>query len=238
MKTRKTSFGFIMLRHVNSAQTDEYWKLAYESIRKYYSNLIVIIDDNSNHFLTSMSMKNVIVLQSEYPGSGELLPYYYYSKYKWFDQAVILHDSVFINKKINFQVHTYKFLWEFTEHKYDVPSKEKKLIRVLKNHDELMDLYETKQWKGCFGAMMAVNHSFLSQVDKLYDFSKLLPLVKTRDDRKGLERVIACMFQTRGTAVSIFGNIFKYGTDPFKYNYQDLMKRRSSLPVIKIWSGR
>ncbi len=238
MKTRKASFGFILLRHVNSEQSNEYWKIAYESIRKYYSNLIVIIDDNSNDFLTPMTMKNVIVIQSEYPGRGELLPYYYYSKHKWFDQAVILHDSVFINKKIDFHVHSYKFLWEFTEHKYNEPSKEKNLIRALNNHDELIELYETKQWKGCFGVMMVVQHSFLKQLDKQYDLSKLLPLVKKRNDRKGLERVIACMFQTKRTAVSMFGDIFNYGYKPFYYSYKDYLKKKQNLPVIKLWSGR
>jgi hypothetical protein len=50
MKTRKASIGFIILRHVNSEESDHYWKSAYESIRKYYSNPIVIIDDNSSVF--------------------------------------------------------------------------------------------------------------------------------------------------------------------------------------------
>ena len=238
MKTRKASLGFILLRHVNSEQSNEYWKLAYASIRKYYTNPIVIIDDNSTDFLTPMPMKNTIVIQSEYPARGELLPYYYYAKHKWFDQAVIIHDSVFINKKIDFHVHNYKFLWEFTEHKYDVPLKEKKLIRALKNHEELMDLYETKQWKGCFGAMMIIRHTFLKQVDKQYDLSRLIPLIQTRDDRKRLERVIACMFQTKATAVSILGNIFDYGSNPFYYSFKDYLKRKPTLPIIKVWSGR
>ncbi len=172
-------------------------------------------------------MKNTIVIQSEYPGRGELLPYYYYSKHKWFDQAVILHDSVFINKKIDFHVHSYKLLWEFTKHEHDVPSKEKKLIRALKNHEELLTLYETKQWKGCFGCMMIVRHSFLKELNRMYDFSRLLSLVKNREDRKGLERVIACMFQTKGTAVSMLGNIIVYGNDPFYYSYQDYLKKKT-----------
>jgi len=241
MKTRKTSFGFILLRHVNSKESDNYWKSAYESIRKYYSNPIVIIDDNSNSFLTSIPMKNTIVLQSEYPGRGELLPFYYYIKHKWFDQAVILHDSAFINKKIDFHVHSYKILWEFTKHQYDKPLKEKQLIHALKNNEELLALYETKQWKGCFGCMMIVRHSFLKELNRTYDFSRLLPLVKNREDRKGLERVIACMFQTKGTAVSMLGDIIVYGIKPFTYSYLDYINRYSNsdfFPIIKVWSGR
>ena len=39
-------FGFIILRHVNSKQTDYYWKECYRCIRKLYpTQKIVIIDD-------------------------------------------------------------------------------------------------------------------------------------------------------------------------------------------------
>ena len=47
MKTRKSSFGFILLRHVNSEKTNFYWQECYKCIRKYYSNKIIIIDDSS-----------------------------------------------------------------------------------------------------------------------------------------------------------------------------------------------
>ena len=46
--TDKT-FGFIILRHVNSSITNTYWIRCYDSIRKYYpENTILIIDDNSD----------------------------------------------------------------------------------------------------------------------------------------------------------------------------------------------
>jgi len=238
MKTRKASFGFIVLRHVNSEESNEFWKNSYHCIRKYYSNLIVIIDDNSNEYLTPMPMKNVIVINSEYPGRGELLPYYYYSKHKWFNQAVILHDSAFINKKIDFHVNSYNFLWEFTMHRADKPHMERPLIKALKNNEGLSELYESGQWKGCFGVMMVVNHSLLKEIDKQYDLSRLLPLIKNREDRMALERVIACLFQTKGAAVSMFGDIFKYGDRPFFYKYKNYLRRKPLLPIVKVWVGR
>lgn len=33
-----TTFGFIILRHVNSKDIDKYWKFSYESIIKILSN--------------------------------------------------------------------------------------------------------------------------------------------------------------------------------------------------------
>ena len=42
--------GFIILRHVNNVQTNNYWNHCYNCIRKYYPEfLILIIDDNSNN---------------------------------------------------------------------------------------------------------------------------------------------------------------------------------------------
>jgi hypothetical protein len=46
---------------------------------------------------------NVIVLESQHKGRGELLPYYYFLKNKFFENAVIIHDSVFIHKRIQFE---------------------------------------------------------------------------------------------------------------------------------------
>ena len=82
-------FGFIIIRHVNSELTDNYWITNIKHIRKYYKNKIVIIDDNSDKtYLNNMDapMDNVEVILSEFPKRGELLPYYYlYTKKKCLD---------------------------------------------------------------------------------------------------------------------------------------------------------
>ena len=47
--------GFIILRHVNSELTNQYWIYCYQSIRKYPEQSILIIDDNSNYqYITPM----------------------------------------------------------------------------------------------------------------------------------------------------------------------------------------
>lgn len=40
------------------------------------------------------------VVHSEYAGRGELLPYVYYLKYRIADRVVILHDSVFLTRRV------------------------------------------------------------------------------------------------------------------------------------------
>jgi nucleoside-diphosphate-sugar epimerase len=43
------SYGFIILRHVNSELTNEYWNECVRCIRRFYPlRKIVVIDDNSN----------------------------------------------------------------------------------------------------------------------------------------------------------------------------------------------
>ena len=69
---------------------------------------IVIVDDNSNYeyVKSEFDYKNIEIIQSEFPGRGELLPYYYLLKYKFFKNAVIIHDSVFFHKRIPFEKFT------------------------------------------------------------------------------------------------------------------------------------
>jgi hypothetical protein len=228
--------GFIILRHVNSQLTNTYWIHCYNSIRKYYpENKILIIDDNSNYeFITNKNLYKTTIIKSEFPGRGELLPYYYYIHNKLFDIAVILHDSVFINQYIDFTVDDYKILWNF-EHDWDKIKEETKLINAF-NNKELKTFYENKQlWKGCFGGMCVITHDYLSSIHKKYDFSKLLMHILNRKNRCNFERVIACLLQQGGENKTLFGDIHVYCPWGVKFNQRD---RYTHLPLIKVWSGR
>ena len=123
------SYGFIITRHVNSKQTNKYWNHCVKLIRTIYPlKQIIIIDDNSNQNYVSSEHKysNLTIIQSEYFQRGELLPYIYYLKYKWFPNAVIIHDSLFFHLKIHFEklsVHYKKYrdglnILEFTKDEY------------------------------------------------------------------------------------------------------------------------
>jgi hypothetical protein len=234
------SFGFIILRHVNKREVDNYWKLSYESVRKYYpENEILIIDDNSNYdFLDAeyeKSLYKTTIIKSEYHARGELLPYYYYLHNKLFDIAVIIHDSVFINSEIDLNVDKYKLLWEF-EHNWDRSQDEIKMMEYLDNSNELIEFYSKKHlWKGCFGGMAIITYDYLQEVNNKYDLSKLLPHIKTRGDRMTFERIIACVLQKNHKKECLLGNIHRYCKWGIRYNE---MQKYNNLPVIKIWSGR
>jgi len=235
------TIGFIILRHVNSFKTNQYWIHCYDCIRKYYpENSIVIIDDTSNQeFITPKELYKTIIINSVYPRRGEYLPYYYYLYNKFFDISVILHDSTFINKYIDFYVDNYKMLWSF-EHTWDQIEDETNMIKILcddNNNDELLQFYQDKtRWKGCFGAMSVIRHDFLVNINKKYKLDKLLDFILTRFNRCSFERVIACLLQKEDDKVNVlFGNIHEYmnwGTD---FDQRD---DYSHLPLIKVWSGR
>ena len=99
------TFGFILSRHVNSELTNRYWNTCVSHLNAIYPNTsIIIIDDNSNPLFlkTAEEYKNITIVESEYPRRGELLPYYYFYKNKYFDNAIIIHDSVFFQCKLSF----------------------------------------------------------------------------------------------------------------------------------------
>jgi len=228
--------GFIMLRHVNSEVTNKYWIHCYDCIRTFYpENIIVIIDDNSKQeYITEKELYKTAIVKSEYPGRGELLPYYYYAQYKWFDYAVILHDSVFINYPIHFNVKKYKLLWEF-EHHWDQIEDETNMVNQF-NDPDLMAFYENKSlWKGCFGCMSVITHDYLAEVNQSYPLSKLLPLVTTRFNRCSFERVIACLLQKNEGKETLLGNIHEYCPWGIHFDQKNLF---SHLPLIKVWTGR
>ena len=230
------SVGFIMLRHVDSEITDNYWKKCYDCIRSHHpENRIVIIDDNSNfEFLTHKKLYKTITIHGDYSGRGELLPYYYFLNNKLFDIAVILHDSVFLNKPIDLNVYKYRFLWSFN-HKWDKPKDEEELINIY-NDLELRQFYkDKKKWKGFFGGMSIITHDYLTFVNSQYDISKLLGIVLTRKNRMSLERVLACIFifcSRKKSYVSTFEDSAK-ATTPIFGDIEDYWDYKNEIGLIR-----
>ena len=232
--------GFIVLRHVNGEQTNAYWNHCYDCIRRHYPEYpILIVDDNSNYeYINERTLYKTTIINSEYHGRGELLPYYYYLHNKLFDTAVIIHDSVFINRYIDMNVSKYKIIFEFEHDWGDQIEDETKMINLF-NDKELLDFYENKDlWKGCFGCMSIITHDYLTYINTKYDISKLLDHVLTRYNRCSFERVIACLLQKHEKLETLLGSLHDYcrycrwGT-PFeeKDDY-------THLPLTKIWTGR
>ncbi len=237
---------FIILRHVNSHLTNNYWKESYKCIRKFYPDIkIVIIDDNSNKkYLNDddIILTNVEIINSEFPARGELLPYYYLYKKQLAKKAIIIHDSIFIQKKIKFEdVKDVKFLWHHG-HYFDNIKDEKKQLLSLNNSDSLRKLYDNKNgWLLSCGVMSVIEYDFLKQMELKYNFFNLLNVVKTRHDRMCLERIFGLV--CHALKPELFKNPSIYGIQHENsytfYNYMyDTINKELKKPIVKVFTGR
>ena len=252
------NYGFIITRHVNSETTNKYWNHSIQCIRRFYpKKKIVIIDDNSNqeYVKQDFDYKNIEIIQSEYHGRGELLPYYYYFKNRFFNNAIIIHDSVFFHRRIHFEkLNNIKVLpfWYF---KKDIENIQNaiNIASVLNNNfyikkklsfnDNVISLNHDK-WYGCFGVQSYINLDFLTFITNKYNLFSLLNVVKCRADRCSLERIFGIIFLNENPILlkhkSLLGNIFNYHIWGYTYeNYEsDLKLNKIHHPIIKIWTGR
>ncbi len=251
------SFGFIIIRHVSGEGTNTLWKESYKSIRRFYKKTpILIVDDNSNQEIVnkpddSLKLKNCKIVNGEFPKRGELLAYYYFWKLKPFEKAVIIHDSVFINRFIDFsKLGEFRKLWKF-QHHWNTPENEIPIIKSLTNNSSLIKVYQDKsKWEGCFGMMTVISYNMIETLQKKYNFpNKLIPIINTRDKRMALERIIGLLQSIHGETPTLFGDIHtfiqrNYGLFGFDgwscYFLPHYMEKKylEGIPIVKVWSAR
>ena len=177
-------------------------------------------------------------------------------KNKYFDNAVILHDSVFFHKRIPFEALN-KFnvlpLWYFNPDKENIGNT-LRLAMTLNNYnfiekklllnDNVIGMPHSK-WYGCFGSQSYINYNFLLGLNNIYNITNLVRSVKNRADRCCLERIIGCIFFTQDKNLfktkALFGDIMLYqkwcGYSFDKY-MSDLKKGTIPKAVVKVWTGR
>ena len=134
--------------------------------------------------------------------------------------------------------------------------RETKIISSLKNNENILKLHKSRLWKGCFGCMSFINHDFLKKLDDKHSLSNMLELVMCREDRKAVERVIACILLSDNFSqvlkgkltyihfikkylnyktISYQGEIHRYCRWGIRFEELEKMKH---LPIVKIWYGR
>ncbi len=256
------NYGFIITRHVRCEQTNRYWNNNVKLLRILYpNNQIIIIDDDSNYqFVKAENIyDNTTIIQSEYPKRGELLPYIYYLKYKWFPSAVILHDSVFLHKHFPFNklICPVISLWH---HPYDAADLQRNILHMisyLKNHYVLLKKlnannniisinhhkFTNDKFNLCFGAQCYIQLDFLLLLQEKYNIINLVNVIHNRTDRMVLERIMGLLFslENNNSSTSLFGKILKHHLT-FKYSYSNYLHdcKNNRIPhnAVKIWTGR
>lgn len=232
------SFVFVILRHVRNENDNLLWKRCYNSIREFYLDTpIIIIDDNSRIHIPDEGIANTIVIRSEYPGAGELLPYYYFHKYRWSNKMIFLHDSMILKRAFRDSEldNSVKFHWHFETHIYDNTSRINNLLLNLCHGDLLVNYNNENKnsWNGCFGVASMIDLTILDHIQNKYLFLDLLiDKIKCREDRMALERIFAILLFkelliNKGSC-SNFGDIFNYSGNTSTYQGA----------ILKTWHGR
>jgi len=256
-----SNYGFIIIRHVNSEKTNHYWNQSVKLIRTFYPlRQIVIIDDNSNQEFVKADCdyNNLTIIQSEYPKRGELLPYIYYLKYKWFPNAIIIHDSLFIHKRIPFETFSMPVvpLWHHIYDKENVGNILRLasslrnngvlLRKISKNEEMVLNLGITNEkFNLCFGGQCYIKLGFLELLENKYGITNLVNVVHCRADRCSLERILGLLFCQEYPKLikikSLFGDIMR-SPRAFSYNYdnysEDFKRKKVINPFVKVWTGR
>lgn len=245
------SYVFVILRHIRSPLDNQLWTSSYQSIRKFYTNPIIIIDDNSQINTVNGNLINTEVIQSEYNGAGEILPYYYFLKHKWADRMIFLHDSMFLNRPFTNKELSglIRFHWHFNSTESINMSKINMYLSILRNNEGLLTYTKSNQsWKGCFGGATIVDFEIVEHLEKKYNFFSTLTLsIKSRKDRETFERLLGIVVYYEKMIeepCSNFGLITQYPNAFESYN-NDLLKTNQlvsnvnyNTAILKVWRGR
>ena len=266
------NYGFIISRHVNSDKTNKYWNECVRCIQKFHYGIpIVIIDDNSNYDFVKVDTEsgkdyeNVTIVQSEFIKRGELLPYYYFWKNHYWENAVIIHDSVFIQNRIPYITLKVNVLplWHFggihrNENQYlcsKIAGYLKNNIRVKQmihyNNNDLSNSMcinsKKDNWNGVFGVQSYIKYNFLNSLQEKYAIFNMLKCIQSRADRCCLERIMGIIFFLEDPTVrsipSLFGSITnviaKYGEISYDKHIEIIKKNgKANSPYVKVWTGR
>jgi hypothetical protein len=246
------SYVFVILRNISTSRDNDLWMSSYQSIRKFYTNKIVIIDDNSAINTVNGRLINTEVIQSEYNGAGEILPYYYFLMNKWADTMIFFHDSMFLHRPFtNVELDgVVRFHWHFDNSEIRNTRKIGTYISMLSNYDALLEFATQPEsvWTGCFGGASIIDLSIVQQLEESYSFfSKLVMSIRSRKDRETFERLLGIALYYHnliGDSMSNFGNIVDYPgsfesqiTTPEQGAYAISQKGYNSA-IIKVWRGR
>jgi len=253
LRFQEKSYVFVILRHIKTPRDNDLWISSYNSIRKFYTNKIIIIDDNSVINTVNGKLFQAEVLPSEFPGAGEILPYYYFLQHKWADHMLFLHDSMFLHRPFTDSElqHDVVFHWYFTTNGFDDSRKISNYLSLLQHDKELQQYYKTptSPWKGCSGGATIMSYDTLLLLENKYKlFSTLTMAIKTRKDRETFERVLGIVLYFEGLVTdktcSNFGDILRYpGAFESENNNPEtashiVQQRGYPTAIVKVWRGR
>jgi hypothetical protein len=188
---------FIILRHVTKdlKNSDEIWKICYKSIRQFYNNKIIIIDNNSDYSIikNDIELDNCETINCEFYNSRLFSPFYELLNID-FDRAIIIHDGVIFQHFVDFSsFKNVKFIWHFDTKQYDNIGLIENQLNLLLNNNILFDIFKKKKYTGCMGCCLAITKKFLTNLEDSFKISNLKTNIKNQQDAMAFERTISIL---------------------------------------------
>lgn len=240
-------FGVVILQCARKQDHAMLSRICYKSVRSAYPDApIMLIDDASTmpNIFRGDDDTLVTFIASEFPGAGELLPYFYLHKLRPFRQALILHDSMFLRSALPRIERPILFLWTFPSFVWNDVENYRPIIEALpRNATEALSIYDNMAaWMGCFGSAAVIDLDALDKLESHFGFLSLVHVIKSRTDRMALERLMGVMcfalkMFTREGGISLSGDIGAHAY--FNTNrLRDMIVSPYKSFVLKTWHSR
>lgn len=257
----ENELGFIIPSYCDSDLHLAQLNRCIHSIRRFHPNeTILVINDYSKVDISSITNQynNIQIIDSPCKGAGDMVTYMVYRDHPLFKKAVIIQDSMALEKKIDRleTIDTIQYLWYFTNHRLhwsiiEEPQNEYNISHNIKNHDDLVlhcidtlvqkedfkkfakDLYHEKdKWSGCFGCLSIVNYSFLEELNNKTGIIEILSQMNNNRLRRAAESIfaLACLF--------VLGDeVFEKAYDGMYYNGMSEPRNKRIVSALEIGLG-
>jgi hypothetical protein len=192
------------------------------SVKKYHpDNDIIIINDSNDNYNLEIELKKydkLHIIKSLKKGSGDQQTFKVLSETNLFDKAVILQDSMLLNKKLENidEINSVMFLWHFTNHRVHwnnirEPTSQYNIDNNIITHTDLIahhvltyynahpsfqifalkSLLRMDKWCGCFGPTCIIDKETLLKLNKEVNLIDIFPNSTSNRDRRTSESIFA-----------------------------------------------
>ena len=239
------TFGFLIPTHVTTQESFKTFLECVEGLKRLYPDTPKVFFYNKE---TSFDISNLEIIQND-PSirlvtsrycEGEMNVYKHFYEEKYFDMAILLHDSFVLKKRFeNLEsIQDLNYIWYFTNHRIhwhtiEEPKTEYNLQHNIRTHDDLIlhlvrksfekssgfaqfveELYPKKsEWVGCYGSLSIIRHDFLCKVQEKTNLFNLIPNIRDKRDRITVECILSLAFQyTLGRIPTAYDGLYYDGT--------------------------
>ena len=227
---------FILPVKIDSPSQEFYIRRCLKSIRRLYTDSLIVIALAKNTNRITLEYENVIQVENPYFSTLGCIYLFYVNKYA--DYAYILHDSMIVNKPIIESDKDISFIYSFDE-----PGMCNEIYadsyRKLLSPTQHYDMIKTQK-TGCFGVSMGLHYRAIENIGIL----PVLAKVTTKNDFCAMERVFAYLCQLGRCEYDVLcGTIFNE-SDPWVHTelstmtLDQILERNYTMCVIKSLVGR